>query len=282
MGNLSSFWVHFQDGTGITTTGANCNFVSLADSGGVGRLFLRGTGAAEQLKLSTRNAAGTYVDLVTSATGLWAPSVVFSFDMQVSYSATGFVNLYINGVLVLTYSGNVTTDSATSLSYLYLASPQVAGGNTMSEVIVADSDTRAMGLWLLNSSVAGNAQTFSGTGSNVNKSVINDLLYISAASAGLIEQFKTGGLALPGGTYTVATVKMSSRALVGTSGPQNLEYVTRVGSTDYVGGSWGPPVGSFGNDLANYMQPTNPATSAPWATSDLTASTFNYGVESVT
>jgi hypothetical protein len=134
----------------------------------------------------------------------------------------------------------------------------------------------------MNSNTAGNAQTFTGTATNVNKSVINDATYISAASSGLISEYKTGGIALPSGSFTVPTVKMSSRALVGTSGPAHLEYVTRVAGTDYTGGSWAPVVGSFTNDTANYMQATNPATSAAWGTSDLTASTFNYGVESVT
>ena len=58
--------------------------------------------------------------------------------------------------------------------------------------------------------------------------------------------------------------------------------MTRVGSTDYVGGSWAPPVGSFGNDMQNYMETMNPGTGVAWTTADLTATTFNYGVESVT
>ena len=190
--------------------------------------------------------------------------------------------MYINGALAAdTGAGvNVTTDSATSLSYIYFSAPST-NFSQISQVIIADSDTRAASLWLMNSSTAGNAQTFSGTASNVNKAFINDSTVISAASAGLINEYRTGGIALPAGTFTVAAVRMVSRAQIGSGGPQHVEYVTRVGSTDYVGGSWSPPTGAFGNDTQNYMQATNPATGIAWTTSDLTATTFNYGVESV-
>ena len=179
---------------------------------------------------------------------------------------------------------NVTTDGATTLNQLALNDIQTASQQmNFSELIVADSDTRVANLWLLNSSTAGNAQTWAGTPANVNKSTIADGTFITAASAGLIEEFKTGGLALPAGTFGVVTVKMIARGLIGTNGPQHIEYVTRVGSTDYVGGSWSPAgPGTFYNDTQNYMVPINPATGVAWTTADLTAATFNYGIESVT
>ena len=286
-GNLSSFWVHESVYFAGNATSSGGISAALADSSGVARLLVRGTGTAGQLKLSSRNAAGTIVDFAgaTTASAAYASATLSKFDLFVNYSASGQFSLYINGVLAAdTGAGvNVTTDSATSLSFYYGSSPFTGAGSVeRSQIIVADSDTRAAGVWLLNSSTAGNADQWTGALANVNKAVISDTTFISAASAGLIEEFKTGGIALPAGAFSVATVKMISRSLVGTTGPQHVEYVVRVGSTDYVGGSWGPPgPGTFYNDTQNYMLPNNPATGVPWTTADLTAATFNYGVESV-
>jgi hypothetical protein len=281
-GNLSSFWFH----CGFyppTSTALNNIVIGFADSGGVGRLLIRATATIGQFKISSRNAAGTITDMVTGSQAFSAQGL-HKIDVFVNYSTSGQVQLYIDGVLNAdTGAGvNVTTDSATSLSYVYLGAATTSASDTWySQVIVADSDTRAAGLWLMNSTTAGNAQTWTGTATGVNKATISDTTFISAASAGLINEYKTGGIALPAGTWSVPAVVMSSRALAGASAPQHVEYVTRVGSADYVGGSWAPPNGSFANN-GNYIQATNPGTGVAWTTGDLTATTFNYGVESVT
>jgi hypothetical protein len=283
---ISAFWTHGQFFASALSAQANSQIIRWLDSGGTCRLSLRvvsGTSPATW-GVFTHNAAGTYTQLgATFAPGIPA-SVVTAIDADINYSASGHFNLYVGGLSAFTYSGNLLTDSATAIAQVEFSDYTNAfnGVNIgWSECIVADSDTRSCNLWLLNSSTAGNAQTWSGTASNVNKGQINDATYISAASAGLINEYRSGGIALPGGTYTVATVKMSSRALVGAAGPQHVEYVTRVGSTDYVGGSWSPPVSAFANDAQNYMQAINPGTGIAWTTGDLTATTFNYGVESV-
>ncbi len=274
-GARSSLWLHSQLDLGLPTT-ANCILAALADSGGVGRILVRGTGTNGQLKISTRNAAGTITDLVTATTNFAA--MLQSFDLFVNYSTSGQVQLYMNGALIAdTGAGvNVTTDSATSLSYFYLSNHSSSQNTYWSEVIVADSDTRSAGLCLLNTSSAGNAQTWSGTASNVNQAQINDAYYISAASAGLIEEFTAA--ALPVGTFSVAGLAMSSRAMVGVSGPQHVEFVVRTGGADYTVGLWSPPVGAFANTQFNL--PLNPATGLAWTTADLAAAGFNYGVES--
>jgi hypothetical protein len=246
--------------------------------------MLRATASASTWGVWTRTSAAVFTQLGSNftTTGMTTTGPI-GLDINVVYGSSGSITVYLGGTQVFTYSGNVTTDSATTLSGIEIAGMGAGTQNvTWSEVIVADSSTIAMGLWQMNSATAGNAQTWAGTASSVNKQTISDTTFISAASAGLINEYRSGGIALPAGAYTVPAIKMVARALVGATGPQNLEYVTRVGSTDYVGGSWGPPVGSFANDIANYMQATNPGTSAAWQTSDLTASTFNYGVESVT
>ena len=283
-GNQSSFWFHAQCYVGGNSTVASGIFLAMADSSGVGRILVRGTGSNGQLKISTRNAANTYVDLVTSALNILpVASAIVSVDLFVNYSTSGQVTLYIGGVNVLdTGPGvNVTTDSATTLSVGYMGGLSPAA-YVWSEIIVADSDTRTARLWTMNSSTAGNAQTWVGTGSNVNQLRVVDTSFITAATPGLINEYKTPSIPLPAGTWTVAAVVMTSRGFGGTvGGPTKLEYVTRVGSTDYVGGTWTPPSGLFGNAPSPYVSSLNPATGVAWTTADLTAATFNYGIESV-
>ena len=283
-GNQSSFWVHLACNFQTTANTLNAIWLALTDSSGVARILVRGTGTAGQVKISTRNAAGTITDLTgaVTASGAYA-GVLTKIDLFVNYSASGQVQLYFGGALVAdTGAGvNVTTDSATSLSFLYLSALSTNNG-IVSQIIVADSDTRAAGVWVMNSSTAGNAQQWAGAAANVNEAILADASYITSASPGQIQEYKTGGIALPTGVFSVAAIKLVARALIGATGPQHLEYVTRVGSTDYVGGSWTPSgIGTFYTDTQNYMLPNNPATGVAWTTADLTATTFNYGVESL-
>jgi hypothetical protein len=266
---------------GALTGTANAHIVRFLD--GVNcRLVVRDTGTVSTWAVYKRSAAAVYTQLgsnfINTGINITAP---VAFDIHVVYGTTGSVTIYIAGAQVFTFSGDTTTDGATTLSSVEIAGIAASSNNVIwSEVIVMDVDTRPMGLWLMNSVTAGNAQTFTGTATNVNKAVISDATFISAASAGLIQEYRSGGIALPAGSFTVATVKINSRAQIGASGPQHLQYVTRVGTTDYPAGSWSPVVGSFGNDVQNYMVPINPGTSVAWTTADLTATTFNYGVES--
>jgi hypothetical protein len=195
----------------------------------------------------------------------------------------GSVIVYVNSVLVMTYSGDVTTNSATQLAQVQLASADCGGNGAdtyWSEVIVATNDTRAMNLWTMNGTTAGNAQAWTGTASNPNQTTNNDATFISSATANQIQEYKTPTLAQPPGTYTVEAVVNSVRASNGTTGPQNLNVVTRIATTDYLSSNQ-LLTNSFAN-YANFVQSTNPATAAAWTTTDLLSTNYQYGVKSIT
>lgn len=272
----STLWVHgqFFEATSNATT-ANTQLFRLLD-GGTARLLVRGTGTAGQVKISTRNAAGTITDLVTSSSGAWAGATITSFDLFINYAVSGRVTLYIGGTQVADFSGDVTTNSATTLNQLEVGGCSTANGVSWTEVIVSDGDTRGKGLWLMNTSSAGNADQWAGTLSNVNKNTINDATFISSGTNNQIQEYLVG--TAPAGAYAVDAVVMSARALRGSLGPQHFGFVTRVGGTDYTSSDRAPTL-SFSN-FNNYIQATNPDTSAVWTLPDLTAASVNYGVKS--
>ena len=76
---------------------------------GVSRIVLRQTGTYGQIKVSTRNAAGTITDLATASSNF---SAAARNDQKVNYtcSSSGGIALYIDGTSVISYSGNPCTD----------------------------------------------------------------------------------------------------------------------------------------------------------------------------
>lgn len=272
----SSFWISFQYKS-MVRPGNGTQAFAFRDGSGVSRLILRGTGGSTY-KLSKRSAAGTITDIGTFSVGDSLFSNLTKVDINVNYSASGSVALYYDGVLQSTVSGNLLTDSATDLQqfeagglYWY-----TDGKMFISEVIVSTADTRAMSLAILTSSTAGAAQNWTGTATNVNQaSITDDGLYVYATANDTVQQYKPGSL--PSGSFSVKAFVQSARTLVGTTGPQHLAFVTRIGSTDYDSADYTPPA-SFGG--VQHIQETKPSDSSAWAVADLAAANLQYGIKS--
>ena len=156
---------------------------------GVGRAYIRATGTAGQLKLSTANAARTFSDKQTT-TGNLSLLTLTTMDWLIDYScsASSVTQLYLNGVKVIDYTGSLCTDAATSLNQagFGIAANGIAAGacNTAgltcwSEMIVADEDTRPLRLATLTLQASGNTQGWTpNTLANVNKAAFSDASFI--------------------------------------------------------------------------------------------------------
>jgi hypothetical protein len=284
---VSTLWVHGQHcnwnqlGAGCDTSTTNAaQLIRIMDSSGNPTLIVRGAGAAGQVKISSRTAGGTFTDLVTCSSAMG--SGVNQLDLYVNYATSGQVTLYNNSAQVCDYTGNVTNgDGATTLNQIELASTHscTACNGVWSEVIVATTDTRAMSRFTANTTGNGNTTSFSGT--NVCSAIwsataFNDTSYGFSGSNNAIHEC-TINSAVPAGSYSVLGLVMSARVLVGATGPQHFDFVTRTGGTDYMSPDFAP-LPSFSN-ITNYIQTANPATSNPWAVSDFQAAGFNVGEE---
>jgi hypothetical protein len=283
--NSSTIWVHAQVTNSGTNTFSNGQYLIVYGSDGNPAILIRGTGTAGQVMLSKRSVGGTFTDLVTCTSGAFPTTSVDQMDLYLNYSTSGEVALYRNSVSICDKTGDVTTDGRTSVNQIALASGtgNVQTDTYWSEVIVATTDTRAMNLYTLVPN--GNAPAIQWANSSgttpctslLGQTSINHANYVYAASTPLIEEC-TVAASIPPGSFTVPALVMSMNGLVGASGPQHFKFLTHIGSTDYASGNFAP-TNSFSN-IGNYIQTTNPATSNPWATTDLTAASFYIGLES--
>jgi hypothetical protein len=110
----------------------------------------------------------------TATYGINNPGSPDKIDVYINYAVSGQFTVYYNNVVIATYSGDVTTDSQTSLSFVDfgVAGSTNTGGNNVqtawSEIIVATQDTRNMSLVTQVASAPGNTDTFTAEGlSNV-------------------------------------------------------------------------------------------------------------------
>src|ERR1035437_5064807 len=242
-GPSSSFWVHGQFGAS-NNNGTNSNgiLLALADSGGVGRILVRGTGTAGQLKISTRNAAGTFVDLVTSVAGAFpAAANPLAMDLFVNYAVSGQATLYWNGAVIADTGPavNVTTDSATALAQAFYGAVLSSGNRGYwSECAVRTTSTLGMAMKTLPPVAAGNTQSWlPNTVGNVNPTSINDANFVATTSVNALSEW-TVATTLPTGSWAIAAVVQEARVSVGLTGPQHFEWLVRtVDGSDNVTGS---------------------------------------------
>jgi len=275
--NQGTIWVHAEHIASATTSSTAQQSVRIFGSDGNPAILVRGTGTAGQVKISTRNTAGTITDLVTCTNGAWPLAALNKIDISLVYAVSGSVTMYANGTSICTFSGDVTTNSRTLVNQVEFAGNGSASTTTSwSELIVATTDTRNMNLVTLAPVANGNTMAWSGVVGSVNPTTISDASNINTGSNSQIAEFTVGSL--PAGLFQVLGVAQKARIQVGTSGPLNFEFVQRPGSggTDYVGCSTAGTT-SFAN-YACYMA-TNPAGGA-WVTGDFGAGT-NFGVESL-
>lgn len=281
----TSFWWTARMYITSFTSGSNTLFdvVPFLD-GSVRRLILghdgTGTAASPHLRLYKQSAAGVRTTLATSSNVI-ASANLYKLDIHVSsYGATGTVDVYMDGTLWLTFTGDLTTDSSTSLSGFAMGCNGSASTNTVlwSEIICASDDTRSRSLVTLPPAANGNAWAWSNSFANVDETTTDDTDIATSSSAGDVAQATVTSTGITGNP-AIHAVCVSARAQKGGTGPQNADLGVRTGGNDYWSADLALPAAQ--NRIANIWA-TNPATSGNWAYTDLTAAGFNIGVKSVT
>lgn len=259
----------------------------LADVNRITRIRMRltsNTNAPQTAAIEKVTAAGVAtllfnVSFVYDTVGTGTESSQFAW--HVKYAVAGFCELYYKGVLLGTFTGDVTTDSTTDLAYIVLGHNGTGPRNFWSEVMVTDFDNRACTLQTFAPVANGNTHNFdTGTpaAANVNEVILNLATLDGSTTAAQIDEYTTGAVAT--GTFDVAAYGVSAFMSKGTSGPSKADLAVRTGGADFF--SVDQVLSTFYNDFQNWWT-TNPNTSAAWLTSQIgAASGFNIGVKSVT
>lgn len=281
--NQTTIWVHFESGnvTGGVVTTLNQQMICIMGSDGTPAVCIRGTGSNGQIKVSTRNNAGTFSDLVTCTANTFPSGGLDRIDWKLTYAVAGESTMYLNGSSsnFCTFTGDTTTNSRTAVNQVRFAGGIATTANQVwSEVIVGTDDTRSLGFLSMFTNANGTSTAWTGT--NVCTAIWNaqgssDASFASVSTNNLIHQCGVNSTQ-PSGTYNVIATLQAARVLRGATGPQHFEFNTRTGGSDFNSTDFNPTTG-FAN--YNYIQATNPATTNPWAQSDLTAAGYNIGLK---
>lgn len=193
----------------------------------------------------------------------------YILDMEVvNFGAGGTVNVYINSVLKVTFTGDIA-GTLTDFDSVYNGcdSPYLVGMK-FSEAIVADEDTRNFtGLYTLYPTADGTTTDWTGAYTDVDEIAYSDVDLNYTSTADLDQQFEVNDLLA--GLYTVEAVKIAARATkTAASPPTKLALGINQSGSITVGSD---KTLTSGYDTYEEFFLTSPATSAKFTVSEVNA-----------
>ena len=219
-------------------------------------------------------AAGTVTQIATESGNSFTQGSLLKVDMQVvNYGASATVNVYVNGVSVITFSGNVAVSGMTNFDHVYLATAPGSVSTIFyaSEIVVSDSNTTTItGVQTLALTGAGSTTNWS----NNTYTNVNGISYSDSSptyeNTDAVDQEYTVTTPTPT-TYSVAGVQISARMAAPTgSTPGHIKLGYGSGGTGYFGSGASKAPG-IGFATQSQIDQTNPITSAAFTSSDLSS-----------
>jgi hypothetical protein len=202
------------------------------------------------------------------------PTTLMKLDVQVIYGTQATVNVYVNQVQVLSYTGTaLVTGASTSLSAFVLSSPSTTDAACWSEVIAAERDTRTLMLKTHVPATDAQGNQWAGTHGDIDEVGIDEADGISTNAPEQVSMF--GVNALPPGNLAVRGFKVSGYAARGDSGPAHLDL--GVTTANAVAFSTDLAIDTGWTRIGNIWE-TNPVTGLSWTQADINA--IQIGVRS--
>jgi len=269
-GGVTSCWFSWRQQGGCQ--GTSTSMLGLGDSDNNGRgIWLRsassGTGAMPSL---WKYDGTTWTELVKD-------NVIRLTDQRkmdlnvVDYGATGHLYLYIDGSLILSYDGDISSSGVTHLDCIILG--QTPNSNCyISELIVADEDTRSFGLVTLYPNADGDSKTnWSGGYADIAENTLSENTVMASNTSDADAQINL--YPTPSGSYTVKAVQLSARAVKTADGTTNGLALGIKSNSSYDYGS--KQNLSVAWDSYLRLMTVNPLTSSPWTPAELDALQLN-------
>lgn len=265
-GAVTSCWVSMYVGKpggantnewfgGIGKAGtSNCIFVGI-DNSNAGKIALYTPSAKLAVESTTSGAAA------------------HRFDIQViNFGASGTVNVYCDGALIITFTGNLVTGGITNLDSVFVNCSNGSDQWCASEFIVADEDTRAfIGLVTMAPTGAGTTDQWTGAYTDVNETTNSDATTVYTNTATQDEQFNVTDV--PAGNFGVKAVVVNARVTspAGSTATKvalgfNSGGSVAVGTSQTATTAW---------ELKQQIFAQNPVTSADWTLASMNALQLN-------
>lgn len=222
---------------------------------------------------------GAWTEVGTYSGDWWVNNTRVMYDVEITLGPSGSVKLYRDNVLYIDYSGDTVGDTgATTIDKVRLAPlyGYSSSKSSLSEIIIADEDTRDMRLFYKAVNAAGSSSGFTGAYTDVDEVNASDADFISSNTADQISTFNLPDP--PAGPLEVKAVAVCGRARRGTTGPQNLQYALRVNGANYTGTSI--TLDTAFQHTAQQFWHTSPDTASAWTRSEF--DNIEVGVKSIT
>ena len=228
--------------------------------------------------------AAAYGDTTVTGTAFAGPySATSTFDIQLTVNTSNIIlNVYMNGVLVSSATAANSTGLKGKPKFVQEQNTNTfnkSSGTTFpiahSELVATDSES-TIGWRVAALRPTGNGANTAWLGDFNDIASIGDGAAISSATVADKESWTVNAYAGPASPSSIRGLVTKYVGSKGTSGPQNIEPLVRLSSVDYMK----TPVTPDNTNPIYADWTANPATSAPWATADLTS--IQIGVRAAT
>lgn len=217
---------------------------------------------------------GSWVNLAIEPATSMLPGL-FRFDIHVIFHATaGLVELYRDGALILSFSGDTSGDNGIITDRLNVGDTidgVISSYTAHSGIIVATDDTRKYTFVQRLPNAAGAKQEWTGAYTDINEVGFNDTNFITTNTLGKVSTFGFADLPSEMAVRNVAALVIAGRSRNAGS-ISTVEGIARVGSTEYSASAKFDASPLYGPQ--NWVFNANPATGQAWLGSDIDAAEF--------
>ena len=206
-GAVTSCWVRFyQLGNGFATN----KFVGLGAFGTPYKGLWVGTGTSDS-KVAIWKYVTSWTKLAEESGNHYVNTGLLIDVQLISYGATGTINVYANGVLAVTYTGDLSVSGVSGFDCVMLGAVSTNSNPIVSEIIVSDTDTRNFpGLKTLAPTSDGTTTDWTGAYTEVDEATISDADVNYTDTADKDQAFNVSNM--PTGSFVIGAVKIACRA----------------------------------------------------------------------
>lgn len=180
----------------------------VGEDGITGYWFTRASGG----KVQVRKYDSGWSTLSTESGASISSYQVYKIDMEITYGVSGTIKVYVDGSLfpVIDYSGDLTISGLDGFTRVGGRADTSEYG-TVSELLVADEDTRRMGVKTLALNAAGDTNDWTGAYTAIDEATTSDADKIYTETKG--DDFQANLTGMPAGSYKVRGVRTMARAI---------------------------------------------------------------------